>query len=77
MGKTLRPVPRYSGDKVMADMASRGIDVGRLAALTGKNHMTIRRFLNGEAQTIKTAAAIAAALGTTPRRYFAGVGRAA
>jgi transcriptional regulator with XRE-family HTH domain len=57
----------------MEDMAARGVDVLELARRTGKHHVTIRRFLSGEAQTIRVAAAIAQALGEKPDRYLKAV----
>jgi hypothetical protein len=72
-----RPVPVYSGKKVMADMAAKGVDVYRVALLAQLHHVTVRRFLSGQVQTIKTAAAIAAALNETPDRYLVRVTEAA
>lgn len=70
---TRQPKPRYDGVKVVRDMAAKGWETKDLAAATGKSHMTIRRFLQGEVQTTKTATAIAGALGFEPGRYLAGV----
>lgn len=73
--KRLRPV--FDAAKMIEDMAARGIDIVRLADLTGLHNVTIRRFLDGNIQTTKTATKIATALGYSPRRYLRGVEEAA
>ena len=70
MGRTRA---RYDGARVRADLAKRGWSARDLARASGRSAQTIGRFLADEIQSPKTAAAIAQALGTTPRRYFSHV----
>ena len=67
-----RPRPRFDTAKIGADMALKGWNSRDLARASGVSDMTISRFFAG-AQSAKTAARIAQALGYTVRRYFAGV----
>lgn len=67
------PKPLYDASRVALDMARRGWGIMDLASRADVSHMTIRRFLDGSAQTTKTAARIAMALGFSPRRYLRGV----
>ncbi len=54
-------------------MALRGWNNRDLARAADLSDMTITRFLRGDAQTAKTAALIAKALGYSVRRYFSHV----
>lgn len=68
-----RPRPRYSVDRIVADMALRGWNNSDLARAAGVSSMTIGRFLSGQHQTPGTAARIAQALDRPLRRYFSHV----
>ncbi len=71
--KHARPRPRFNVAKIITDMTVRGWNAFDLAKAAGKDPVTINTFLAGQTQTPKTAAAIAAALGYSPRRYFSHV----
>lgn len=75
MAKVLKPKPkpRWNVELMAADMALRGWNTYDVARRAGKAHKTIHRFLTGDVQTTKTAAAIAKVFGFSTRRYFLGV----
>jgi plasmid maintenance system antidote protein VapI len=58
---------------MVADMALRNWNAYALARRAHKDPKTINKFLTAEAQTEKTAHAIAKALGHSARRYLLGV----
>jgi len=55
---------------IRRDMAARGWMATDLARASGKHASTVTLFLRGLSQTPKTAAAIARAMGYSPRRYL-------
>lgn len=68
-----KPKPRYDVVRITADMSRRSWNPSDLARESGKSKKTINRFLIGDVQSPKTAAAIARALGRKVTRYLAGV----
>ena len=67
-----KPKPKFSVERVAADMALRGWNETDLARAAGLSSRTIGRFLSGQ-QTAKAAGRIAVALGYSLRRYFSHV----
>lgn len=77
---TPRTVPRatYNVALIVEDMSIAALNVTSLAQRANLSKNTISRFLRGEHQTAKAAAAIARALGyKTARRYVRDARRAA
>lgn len=64
------PKPTFDVARLRDDMALRGWLPTDLARVAGVSDMTVSRFLRREAQTAKTAAKLAAALGYSVRRYL-------
>lgn len=65
-----RPKASYDVARLTADMALRGWNGSDLAREANISHMTVSRFMRGEAQTAKTAKKLALALGYSVRRYL-------
>jgi hypothetical protein len=65
--------PRFESARITEDMALRGWNRSDLARAAGVSDMTVTRFFRGDAQTAKSAAKFAQALGYTVRRYFSHV----
>ena len=55
---------------MLDDMATKGLNPVDVARAEQMAPSTVTRFLNGQRQTVKTAARIAAALGSSVRRYL-------
>lgn len=73
MAKSKRIRAAYDARLIAEDMALRGWNNRGLARAAGVSPQTVMRFLNGSAQTPKTAALIANAFGYGIARYFSRV----
>jgi hypothetical protein len=67
--KRLQPTVTYNTQRMLEDMAERGLMPIDMASLTGMGLSTVTGFLKGERQTAKSAKKIAAAMGYSPKRY--------
>jgi alpha-D-ribose 1-methylphosphonate 5-triphosphate synthase subunit PhnG len=75
--RTRKPKAVWNVERFVEDMAVRRMNELGLARASGLAHPTIRKFLDGEVQTSKTAGKMADALGHPIRRYLLRIQRAA
>jgi len=68
--ETTSPIVRFNGQLMAEDLALKGWTKVQLADKAGVSDMTVIRFLRGQAQTGKTAKALAEALGYESSRYL-------
>lgn len=61
---------RYDVERLDEDMAARGWQPIDLARHANVSRMTVSRWRNGDVQTARTTAKLAAAMGYSPRRYL-------
>lgn len=69
----MKPKAVWNVERITADMSLRGWNTHALAQAAGLSVKTVDRFLRGQVQTPKTAAAISIALGHATKRYFSHV----
>ena len=66
----MRQALRFNEYRLKTDMTEKGWNVMELARMSGVSHMTIRRFLEGGAQTPRVGKKLADALGYPVARYL-------
>ena len=70
MARETAPRARYDTQKMVEDMALRGLNLTALADVAGLSVKTVAAFIAGKTQTAKCGQRIALALGYSTRRYL-------